>query len=157
MRFSFSVVVVVVAVLILCPATVSAQNGPDIGACGIEFSAGGQEAVECIDGFTQSECASFCSSCEWIAAETCSDLKVPWEGSCFFANEPPGGGCWLWAIEPGNQTAEFHCEQTFNGVWSDDLACGGGPVPTLPKIAYAALALVLLAGTLTLLTVTGRR
>ena len=63
----------------------------------------------------------------------------------------------MWAVEPGNETPEFHCEQTFGGVWSDDLVCGGGPVPTLPKMAYAALVLMLLAGTLTLLTVTGRR
>ena len=34
--------------------------------------------------------------------------------------------------------------------------CGGAPVPTLPRVGYAVLALALLAGSLTLLTLTRR-
>ena len=156
MRSSILVVVLALAFIAWLPTMASAQVGEAIGACGIEFNAGNQSAVECTDGVTQSECADFCSGCGWFEGQTCAEQKFSWQGSCFFDDISPGGSCWLWEVEEGSGTPEFHCEQTFGGVWSDDLVCGGVPVPALPKAAYAVLAFVLLAGTLTLLTLRGR-
>lgn len=136
--------------------TTAEVSGDTTGACWIEFNAGNQEAVECIEDVTESACSSFCSNCTWEGATACTDLKILWEGSCFFADTPPGGGCWLWLVEPGQETAEFHCEQTFNGDWYDDLMCGAGQVPTLPRAGQAALALVLLAGSLLVLSLYSR-
>ena len=132
-------------------AAVPATAG-DTGACWVEFNAGNQDAVECIDDVTQDDCEDFCSSCTWDESTDCVELEFPWEGSCFFDDTPPGGGCWLWAVEPGDQSAEFHCEETFDGDWSDDLVCGGAPVPTLPRAGQAALVLVLLTGALIVLS-----
>ena len=121
----------------------------------VDFNAGNQAAVECVDDVTDSFCS--CPTCTWDENTDCNELKFPWEGSCFFDfTPPPDGGCWLWAVEPGAETAEFLCEQEGGLSWSDDLVCGGAPVPALPKAAYAALALVLLGGTLTLLTLYSR-
>ena len=155
MRTSILVIVLAVAVVVWLPAGASAQDGGGLGACAVDFTAGNQAAVECVNDVTASFCS--CPSCNWFGNTDCTELKFPWEGSCFFDNTPPpDGGCWLWTVEAGAETAEFHCEAEGGSSWSDDLVCGGAPVPTLPKAAYAALALVLLAGSLTLLTLYSR-
>lgn len=156
MRTRILLVVFAGAVVAWLPTMASAQSGESLGACWIDFTAGTEDATECIGDVTEADCADFCSNCNWDQNTDCTELDVPWQGSCFFDDIPPGGGCWLWAVEGGSDSAEFHCEQTFGGAWSDDLVCGGAPVPALPKLAYAALALVLLAGSLTLLTIYSR-
>ena len=157
MRISILVILLAVALVACLPTAASAQV-ETIGACSVDFRPLGQEAFECINDLTEIECEEFCGeNCFWDEETACTDLRSDWLGSCFFEDDPPGGGCWLWWVEPGENTAQFHCEEGSGETWFDDLTCGAAPVPTMPKAAYAVLALVLLAGTLTLLTLRGIR
>jgi hypothetical protein len=157
MRSSILVIVLAVAVVAWLPTAASAGVPDPLGACSADFNPLGQAAFECINDVTEADCADFCgSNCFWDGGLACTDLRSDWLGSCFFDDVPPGGGCWLWWVEPGANTAEFHCEVGSGQTWFDDLVCGGAPVPAMPKVAYAALALVLLGGTLTLLTLYSR-
>lgn len=155
---------VLVLVVVLAPSPAAAG---ELGAClgtnlkGINI---------CTDGVDGPTCDLFCGfddgeapdgggqpNCEFLEGQTCADQEIPWEGACddlvLFQGAPPV--CALIDVELGNTVPSELCEDFGGGTWlGDGSVCGG--VPALPKAGYAALALVLLAGTLTLLALQNR-
>lgn len=154
---------ILMLVILMAPAAVEAG---DVGAC-IGLNLKGFNI--CTDGVDEPTCDLFCdidgdspdsggsASCEFLEGETCAEQDVPWEGACddlvIFQGAPPV--CALIDSELGNTPGSELCENFGSGTWlGDGSVCGG--VPALPKAGYAALALVLLAGTLTLLAFNNR-
>ena len=118
----------------------------------------------CVDGLEEFECSAICEPagddpeglgaiCDFLPGETCAEQPIPWDGACE-AFSPIGDLCGLIA-SPNPGDSQLLCEGIGAGTWlGDGSVCGG--VPALPKLAYGALALVLLVGTLTLLTLQSR-
>ena len=153
----------------------AAQGGSELGAClllnvqtgddvpGAPFSSpdGGVPVGfnACIDNVD----ALFCDcapdgtgdggqtgECMFLPGETCAQQDIDWDGAC---GELKGLCIALQSPQP--DASEALCVQS-SGVWFPGTTICGG-VPTLPKPALAALALVLLVGTLGLLTLFSKR
>ena len=153
-----------------------AQNGTATGACVVSTGpvrdGGPQTGVEggffgslCIDGLTNTDCDLLCVDtgigpeggggvlCEDFPGEVCANLG-PWDGACDTIPSPIGTVCAVIA-SPVPDDTPLICEKGLGGNWlGAGSPCGG--VPALPRVAYGALALVLLAGTLALLTLHNR-
>ncbi len=169
MKTAISLTVLALCLMIGLPATAEAGNGT--GACLIDAADGapplGLEDGKfpfslCIDALSDIECAALCepvgddpeggigSFCEFLPGQTCASTGIPWDGACDAVDSPIGTLCVLLA-SPNPGDSQLLCESKGAGTWlGDGSVCGG--VPALPKLAYGALALVLLAGTLTILT-----
>jgi hypothetical protein len=135
------------------------------GVTPLDIGDGLFEFAVCIDGLEELECLALCKPvgddpdgiggfCEFLPGETCADQPIPWDGACDGVFSPIGDLCILIA-SPSPGDSQLLCEGKGAGTWlGDGSVCGG--VPVLPKLAYGVLALVLLAGTLTLLTLQSR-
>jgi len=166
-----------VAVLLTLSTGAVAQGGEELGAClllnvqtrdeipGAPFS-GPDGGVPpgfnlCIDNVTELFCQCVpdgtgeggggqTGECFFLPGETCAQQDIDWDGAC---GELKGLCIALQSPQAGD--SEALCVQS-QGLWFPGTTICGG-VPTLPKPALAALALVLLAGTLGLLTLFGKR
>ena len=160
----FVMAAVLVVALFLTPAfPAAAQGGLELGAClgndikGINLCLDAVDAVTCdllcnFDGDFPED--GGLSSCSFIPGETCAEQDVPWDGACDNLDILPVPDICLLLETPQTGQSQAICEKV-GGTWlGDGSVCGG--VPALPKAGYAALALVLLAGTLTLLSLHGR-
>ena len=172
------------ALMALClatalPTVAEAGNG-GVGACIAVFGDLGPNVVPpggfeegivpgfavCIDAVEEDQCFAFCGfepgdsdgkilECIWDENLTCAEAgaKIPWDGACDAIDSPFGPICGLLFTPPPGSSQEI-CEDA-GFVWlGDGSVCGG--VPALPKVAYGVLALVLLAGTMTILTLQSR-
>ncbi len=172
MKTAISLTVLALGLMIGLPGSAEAGNGAT-GACLFENvpvvqgvpPLGLDEGVPlnafCIDSLTDVECADLCikggdpdggiNICDFLPGQTCASTGIPWDGACDGVSSPIGALCVLLA-SPTPGDSQVVCEQFFGGgTWlGNGSVCGG--VPALPKLAYGALALVLLAGTLTILT-----
>ena len=139
-------------------------NGVCVAQGGFFQDIGGDNFDGCLDGVSEAQCLEdYCPvrgvgsggngfECFWAEGETCFDQPIDWDGTCQWEK---GFCAFVNATNPVD--SEILCGKGFNGEWFPAPSiCGGGPVPTLPKAAYGVLALVLLAGTLTLLTLNSR-
>jgi len=151
-----------------------AQNGTATGACVVSTllprEAGPETGVEggffgslCIDDLTNAECDQLCVAgidpeggavvCEDFPGEVCANLG-PWDGACDGVSSPVGTVCAVIAASDPDDSPLI-CEKGLGGNWlGAGSPCGG--VPALPRMAYGGLALLLLAGTLALLTLHNR-
>ena len=160
----------VVAILSLS-GTATAQGGEELGAClvlnfetgaevpgGVPFGDVGGGVPEgftaCIDNVDESFCD--CgggdpnpSECFFLPGETCAEQDVPWDGAC-----DAKGICFVLA-SPVPGASEMLCTDSGLPWYPGTTICGG--VPTLPRAALGILAFILLAGTLAMLTVYGKR
>lgn len=158
-----NLVVVVGCCVALVPAMTLAGNG-QTGACfvfdaepvwpasGAVAPDGGFELGGCADGFTQQECESVSVLVDFAGGATCADVAakagITWQGSCDATIPPVGDVCVeLWTFLGGKATGAL-CINDIGGSYAPGVACAGGPVPTIPGIGLAAMALLMLAGAL---------
>ena len=173
MRRELVMIGLVMALASALPAAAQSGGG-GVGAClvdetdgvpqlGIEGGNGGLFAI-CVDGLTGAECDALCIdvgdpggigiNCEFLPGQTCVDTQIPWDGACDDIDSPIGTLCLLLASSDPD-FSEAICEGKGTGTWlGTGSVCGG--VPAMPKLAYGVMALVLLAGTLALLTLNNR-
>jgi len=172
MRTSLILVAVAVTLMLALPMAARAQA---TGAClvddvdgvptfGIE-SGNGTFLTLCTDGLSEQECLGLCGpvgddpggigdACQWLEDQTCASTQIPWDGACDGIDSPIGNLCILLQTNDPD-FSQMICESKGGGTWlGDGSVCGG--VPAMPKLAYGALALVLLAGTLALMTLQNR-
>jgi hypothetical protein len=173
MKTAISLTVLALCLMIGLPGAARASSG-STGACLFDQVKPGNsvpplglgEGISlfsfCIDSLSDAECAALClpdgdnpdggfgAGCEFLPGQTCAGTGIPWDGACDGVDSPIGALCLLLASSnPGD--SQLLCEGKGAGTWlGNGSVCGG--VPALPKLAYGALALVLLAGTLTILT-----
>jgi len=170
MKTAISLSVLALCLMIGLPGAAQAGNGT--GACLVDSPNGAPPpGVEdgkfppfsaCVDGLSDTECAALCNLptgddpdggigelCKFLPGQTCASTGIPWDGACE-GTTPIGDLCVL-LVSPDPGDSQLICEELGLGTWlGDGSVCGG--VPALPKLAYGALALILLAGTLTILT-----
>ena len=169
-----ALVLTALALGLLAAGPALAQNGTTTAACVVSTllprDGGPQSGVEggffgslCIDGLASAECDQLCIVgidpdaggiiCEDFPGEVCANLG-PWDGACDDILSPIGTVCaLLGAAVPDD--SPLICEKGLGGTWlGAGSPCGG--VPALPRVAYGGLALLLLAGTLALLTLNNR-
>ena len=166
--------VLLLAVISLCATPAAAQNGGELGACvllgvglgrldqiaGIHFEAEGRQTFDlCIDAATEPECDTFCfleretpesdyEACFWAAEELCTEQAVDWQGAC----QTPELCVLISSDDPG-ASAQLCFGGTTPPWFPGATDCSGVPVPVLSRVGVAALALLLLAGSLSLLTI----
>ncbi len=113
----------------------------------------------CVSDLTSEDCQTlFGGIAVWIEGEDCTELDTPfddWDGSCSLdIDSGLGLFCYLVWVDPGQQVdAEFVCTDA-GGEWFNDLFCGLG-VPVTSRFGMAVLVLVLLAGSLAILSYRG--
>jgi len=116
------------------------------------------ELAGCADGFTEQECTSVDELTEFWEGATCEDVAAKggfdWDGSCVADFDPLGEVCVVLWTEPGGTFTQALCVDDIGGEWSPGVDCGI-PVPIMPGFGMAALALLILAGALIILTVRG--
>ena len=172
MRTSLILVALTATLMLAMPIAARAQA---TGACLIDevdgvptlgIESGGSSILSlCSDGLTEQDCLDLCIptgddpggigvDCQWLDGQTCASTQIPWDGACDGIFTPIGDLCiLLQSSDPG--FSALICEGKGGGTWlGDGSVCGG--VPAMPKLAYGALALVLLAGTLALMTLHNR-
>jgi hypothetical protein len=128
-------------------------------AASVPFMPGGEvlSFALCVDDLTQSECSSIGGQ-SWLAGTSCLAVEPPagsWDGTCTILDEPTLGGdvCFLLWVDPQeNFTAQELCQEKGQGTWNDDPSSCGAPVPTTPRATLALMILVLLAGSLGILS-----
>lgn len=161
--------VVALGIVVMVPGIAGAQSGGGgLGAC-LFFDPVGKGGVVaiCADGLDAPTCDFFCNidgavvdggqipECEFLPGETCDQQKIPWEGACDDIVIEPGAPSFCALLATGDpQESAALCEKAGFDWLGTGSVCGG--VPALPRAGYAALALVLMAGTLMLLTLHSR-
>ena len=155
----------------LLPTVAEAGDGVVTGACYVVSGEGGgtwpagdaglpdgavATIAGCADGFTEAQCSSVDELVLFSPGSTCADLantfEFDWNGSCSAAIDPVGDVCiLLWTAQGPVATAAV-CENEIGGSWFTDLECGGTPVPTVPPVGLAALAMLMLAAALVVLS-----
>ena len=170
--FGLGVMVLGIASFGLPMAATAQPGGGEVGAClllnidtgttipGLAFDGGVPVGFNaCVDAVDQTFCecedigdgtddGKF-GECIFLPGETCAEQDIPWDGAC-----DAQGICFaLQSPIPG--ASQQLCENSEFPWYPGTTICGG--VPTLPKVAMAALALALLVGSLTVLTLTTSR
>ena len=159
------------ALIGLCAALVPtlAAAGEPTGACYVQrtdaqISVPGfvdgkfDEVAFCFDDVTEAECDFLEGPFgDWQEDVPCLSVDTPfddWDGSCLAdIGDPVGLTCVLIWVDPQEEfTAQDICESKGQGTWSDDPAECAIPVPTIPAAALALMALLLLAGSLGVLS-----
>ncbi len=124
------------------------------------FPEGKGNIAYCADDVTEADCDAFSGGgADWQEGGACLDIDTPfgeWDGTCLLGDVRPFEQvCLLLWIDPQEGvTSQEVCEGKGQGRWFDDPGCGF-PVPAAPKVALAAMALLLLAIPLAMLSVKG--
>lgn len=146
--------------VVLLPAVASA--GLSTGACWV-YDAGQKgefpALAACTEDFTEEDCNEVSVLVNFSPGATCAqmagELQIEWNGSCLADFVPADEVCvQLWSAV-GAEGAQGLCAQEINGSWFTDLECGGTPVPTVPPVGLAALAMLMLAAALVVLSLRG--
>lgn len=162
MRRMFILGLVAAAVVLLPSVAVAGGTGAcyAIGNPTLPQSPLGDDGFQalCLDNVTEQECQELelAPETQWDSNLTCDGLKVNWDGSCLFDFQGTVGlGCIYLYYENDPDYAELICEKKNGGQFFDDPAACGVPTPTMPGFGMAALALLMLAGALVVLTMKG--
>ena len=115
----------------------------------------------CTEELDEQECDSIDELTNFSPGATCADIAdeggITWDGSCDASIDPAGDFCVeLWTAK-GGAGSEAICGDLGGGGggFSAGVSCQGAPVPTMPGLGLAAMAFLILAGALIILTLKG--
>lgn len=173
----------VFAVMLFCvalvPTLAAAGSGSPTGSCYWESAPTGPlsfpsdadgfaaELAQCVDDLTEDDCEYLTKGgFTWQEGVACTERNsgFDWDGSCLIPDfDMFGDICVLLWIDPSEKfTSEELClgepAEPAGGsgyTWFNDTVCGGAPVPAASRGAMALMVLVLLAGSLTFLSLKG--